>query len=214
MLEQPVAQVVDHPLSGVHLHLRAVRRDELVDDLQRDACDHDDDEQRRTGWWSRRSADRRVDVDPTGCTGSACRRARSRLRWRTATAATRRERFRTAAVRRAARRVRDTAARNDSVHGRSEPLVACRSSRRPCAPGGRAARRPRTRFEAPSRTTWRNVQRDDLLVARVGDVEPPALGPPNATRDGAPNTTRPSSLTLRMMPSGPTARTARCSSRR
>ena len=39
MLEQPVAQVVDHPLPGVDLHLRAVRRDELVEHLQHDAGD-------------------------------------------------------------------------------------------------------------------------------------------------------------------------------
>ena len=32
--EQLAAQVVDHPLAGVDLHLRAVGRDELVDDLQ------------------------------------------------------------------------------------------------------------------------------------------------------------------------------------
>ena len=39
MLEQAVAQVVDHPLPGVDLHLRAVGRDELVDELQHHAGD-------------------------------------------------------------------------------------------------------------------------------------------------------------------------------
>ncbi len=46
MLEEPVPQVVDHPLARVDLHLRAVGRHELIHDLQHDAGDDDDDEQR------------------------------------------------------------------------------------------------------------------------------------------------------------------------
>ena len=49
VLEQPVAQVVDHPLAGIDLHLRAVGRHELVDDLQHHAGDDDDDQQRERG---------------------------------------------------------------------------------------------------------------------------------------------------------------------
>ncbi len=46
VLEQTRAQVVDHALPGVDLHLRAVRRHELVDDLQDHAGDHDRHQQR------------------------------------------------------------------------------------------------------------------------------------------------------------------------
>ena len=44
MLKQPGPQVVDHPLAGVDLHLRAVGRHQLVHHLQHHARDHDDDE--------------------------------------------------------------------------------------------------------------------------------------------------------------------------
>ena len=46
VLEQAAPQVVDHPLTGIHLHLRAVHRNELVGDLQQHTGDHHDDEQR------------------------------------------------------------------------------------------------------------------------------------------------------------------------
>ena len=46
MGEQPVAQVVDHPLAGVDLDLRAVRRHELIHHCEHDAGDDDDNEQR------------------------------------------------------------------------------------------------------------------------------------------------------------------------
>ena len=65
VLEQPVAQVVHHPLAGIDLHLRAVRGHELVDDLQHDAGDDDDDEQQRDQLLPRASpASQRVDTAP------------------------------------------------------------------------------------------------------------------------------------------------------
>ena len=44
VLEQAGSQGVDHPLTGVDLHLRAVRRHQLFHHLQDHARDHDDDE--------------------------------------------------------------------------------------------------------------------------------------------------------------------------
>ena len=46
--EQLAAQVVDHPLAGIDLHLRAVGRHQLVDHLQHDAGDDDEDQQPET----------------------------------------------------------------------------------------------------------------------------------------------------------------------
>ena len=47
MLEQTVPEVVHHPLAGIDLHLRPVRGDQLIDDLQDHAGDDDADEQRQ-----------------------------------------------------------------------------------------------------------------------------------------------------------------------
>ena len=41
MLEEPVAQVVHHPLPGVDLHLRSVRGNDLIHDLEQHAGDDD-----------------------------------------------------------------------------------------------------------------------------------------------------------------------------
>ena len=46
MLEQFGPQVVDHPLSGIHLYLGAVGRHELIHDLEQHAGGDDDDEHR------------------------------------------------------------------------------------------------------------------------------------------------------------------------
>jgi hypothetical protein len=45
MVEQAAAEVVHHPLAGVDLDLRAVRRHELVRDLQQHAQDYEHDQQ-------------------------------------------------------------------------------------------------------------------------------------------------------------------------
>ncbi len=45
VLEQTAAQVVHHALTGIDLYLRAVRRHELIDDLQHHARDDDADEE-------------------------------------------------------------------------------------------------------------------------------------------------------------------------
>ena len=46
MLKEVATKVVDHALARIDLHLGAVRRHELVHDLQNDAGDDDDHEQR------------------------------------------------------------------------------------------------------------------------------------------------------------------------
>ena len=46
VLEEPAAQVVHHPLARIDLHLRPVRRHELIDDLQEYARHDDRDEER------------------------------------------------------------------------------------------------------------------------------------------------------------------------
>jgi hypothetical protein len=61
MVEELVAQVVDHPLAGVHLHLRAVRGHQLIHDLQHDAGDDDGNQQRRLAA-VRHAGDERLDL--------------------------------------------------------------------------------------------------------------------------------------------------------
>ena len=206
MREQPAAQVVDHPLAGVDLHLRAVGRHELVrrpaartpamttttSSANAVAAVNRPAASRRTAAGKRLPLEHVVDDD----------RQRPRLQ--------RAERdLRRAAAPRAAPRARGTAAGTTASSG-SRPSVALTldlaGSRHPPTFRGGAA--PAAAAPGSARCCGM-ISGTTLSSARVGDVEPAALRPEaaNATRVGAPNASRPSSLRSRMMPSGPTART-------
>ena len=139
--EQLAAQVVDHPLAGVDLHLGAVGRDELVHDLKQHAGDDDEHQQREPMALRRGGNPRR---QPGG--ERLARRARSRSRPPSATAAAHRGRFPTPAAPPAAPRAGGTGACTGASsragrqwRSRSAGSFAASLIRPPCAAAAPAA---------------------------------------------------------------------------
>ena len=204
VLEEAAAQVVDHALAGIDLHLRGVGGHELVDDLQQHPGDHDQDEQRRPGCRRSIACSHPRHGSGNGCaallrtlsmttfSGHGC--SAPRAIW---TASSTDRTGGLPAVRTQERQHPGEQRRLSDgrhAHGRVTGPVGRRGA--PAAAGGVGTGGCRM-VEA------RSAGRGSSRRSRAS----PARRRDTRRASASPNVIRPSSLMSRMMPSGPTART-------